>query len=99
VKKPAPIKGATNIAPPWDPTVTSRAELTAIKALTKGKADENQQLLVVEWLARATGVTELEFRPGPDGERATPFASGKRFVGLQFFQLAKTVLASPTAAP
>lgn len=85
------IKGNVNLTAPWTPTELTPAEHHAIKALTKGKATEHQQGLVVEWLARATGVTDLEFRP--DGERASNFASGKRFVGLQFFQLAKAFLA------
>jgi hypothetical protein len=93
------VKGETNLAAPWTPTETTPAEIGAIKALVEGKADERQQLLLVEWLARASGVTELEFRPGPEGERASAFAGGKRFVGQQFFQLAKTSLARSTAAP
>jgi hypothetical protein len=95
VKKQVRVKGQTDIAPPWEPAEATLAEINAIKALIVGKASEYQQGLIVGWLERATGVTSLEFRP--DSDRASSFASGKRFVGLQFFQLAKAVLAQPAA--
>lgn len=97
--KQSRVKGATNLASPLDPTETSPAEMHAIKALFIGKATDTQQQLFVGWLTRATGVTDLEFRPGADGERLTAVAAGKRFVGLQFFQLAKAILATSNAAP
>jgi hypothetical protein len=99
VTKATRIKGATNLASPLDPADTTPAELHAIKALVIGKATDAQQHLFVGWLAKATGVTELEFRAGPDGVHLSAFAGGKRFVGLQFFQLAKAILAPPNAAP
>ena len=79
------------LPPAWTPTVTLHDELTAIKAIVAGKATDTQQAAFVGWLAKATGVTELEFRPS--GERESAFAAGKRFVGLQFFSLAKTDVA------
>jgi hypothetical protein len=93
------VKAATNLTDPWQPIEPTLAEVHAIKALVAGKATEHQQSLVVEWIAKATAVTSLEFRPGPDGDRASAFAAGKRFVGLQFFQLAKAILSSTNAAP
>jgi hypothetical protein len=93
------VKAEVNLAAPWTPNEPTLPEIHAIKALVQGKASDHQQGLVVEWIARATGVTELEFRPGPDGDRASAFAGGKRFIGLQFFQTAKANLAKPTAAP
>jgi hypothetical protein len=84
------IVGKTNTAPPWEPTPVDPAEVYAIQALVRGQATEDQQLALVKWIERATGVSELEFRPG--GERETNFAAGKRFVGLQFFTLAKTAI-------
>lgn len=76
----------TTIPPAWEPTVTTPAEVTAIKALLIGKASETQQRVFVEWLARATEVEASEFRPS--GDRESVFAGGKRFVGRQFFSLA-----------
>jgi hypothetical protein len=84
------LVGKTNTGAPWEPTPVDPAEVRAIKAMCRGEATEAQQLLIVKWVERATGVSELEFRP--DGERASNFAAGKRFVGLQFFTLAKSAL-------
>lgn len=85
------IKGAADTRAPWDPVETDMAELGAIKALMAGTASEYQQGLIVKWLQRATAVGEMSYRPSSDRDSA--FAEGKRFVGLQFFTLAKT--ASP----
>lgn len=87
------LVGETNIAPPWKPTPVDSAEVHAIQAVVRGEATDAQQRLLVKWLERATGVSELEFRPG--GERESNFAAGKRFVGLQFFTLAKTTIPDP----
>lgn len=62
-----------------------KAEVIAIKALKEGVANEHQQQLalraIVEKIAR---VHDMSFRPGgSDGERATAFAEGKRYVGAQ----------------
>lgn len=83
------IKGVANTAPPWEPVECDVPDLAAIHALTRGEADRDQQIRFVEWLARATGVSESEFRLD---DRAHVFASGKRFVGLQFFSLAKSYI-------
>lgn len=88
------IKGQADVSPPWTPAETSPDELVAIRMLVGGKASEEQQRAVVRWIARATAVGDMTFRPGgDDGRRASDFAEGKRFVGLQFFTLAKTMLA------
>lgn len=59
----------------------------AVRALSEGKATDAQQKVVWEWMMYLTGAGErwqdLSFRYGPDGSRATDFAEGKRFVGLQ----------------
>lgn len=87
------VAGKTKVLPPWEPCPVEPADITAIRALRDGKATPDQQHRFVEWLSRATGIGELEFRPA--GERESNFASGKRFVGMQFFQLAKTFLKDP----
>lgn len=99
--RPTKIKGRASLPEPWEPVEVDKADISAIKAVYAGTADEHQQRRLVDWLMRATGINEMEFRPGPDGERATAFAGGKRFVGQQFFTLAKAVLSasSSNAAP
>ena len=67
-------------------------EVQAIKALTRGEATVDQQFAVVKWLEKATAVTEMSYRPS---DRDTAFAEGKRFVGLQFFSLAKAIIPDP----
>lgn len=92
------IKGQADTSSPWNITETSPTELAAIRALVAGNASEDQQRGFVKWLARATAVGDMSFRPGgDDGRRASDFAEGKRFVGLQFFTLAKTVARDPNS--
>jgi hypothetical protein len=80
------LEGTTKLPPPWQPTVAEPADAHAIRALMAGTATAEQQGRVVRWLHAATGLGELEFRP--ESERASAFASGKRFVGIQFWGLA-----------
>ena len=95
------IKGAVSVAQPWDIPEYDPADIGAIKALIAGVATEQQQMRLVRWIERATSVGEMSFRPGADGARESAFAEGKRFVGLQFFTLAKAVMpaSSSNAAP
>jgi hypothetical protein len=65
---------------PWEPPALSKSEAYAIKAFASGTANEGQQKTAWDFIMRLTGVRDLEFRPD---ERASVFASGKRFVGLQ----------------
>lgn len=83
------LRGKTDTSLPWEPRTYEVADLAAIHALTRGEADAAQQHRFVEWLAKATGVGEMEFRPD---DRASAFAGGMRFVGLQFFSLAKSYI-------
>ena len=66
----------------YDPEV-----VYALRAMHDGAALPHQQKLAWEWLMYVTaagdGFADLSFRPGPDGQRETDFAEGKRFVGLQ----------------
>jgi hypothetical protein len=87
------LQGRTNTAPPWEPAETDYAEVSAIQALIRGDASHDQQLVLVRWIEKATACDELEFRAS--GERESNFAAGKRFVGLQFFTLGKTILPDP----
>jgi hypothetical protein len=66
---------------PYDP---DGADTMAIKALATGTANEGQQRRALKWIIEAAcGTYDLSFRPGPDGERETAFAEGKRHIGLQ----------------
>lgn len=75
-------------AQPWEPGDYDEEVVYAVRAFFKGDALPHQQLVVRDWLMYLTGASEgfadLSFRPGADGgQRATDFAEGKRFVGLQ----------------
>jgi hypothetical protein len=70
---------------PWTPYTPTKAEVYAVKAVLSHKADEEQQRIFVGFLNRITGIGDLEFRP--EGDRATVFASGKRFVGMQVHKI------------
>lgn len=72
---------------PWAPPDRDDAVIWATLAFKQGKASESQQALLWEWFMYTTGASDayadLSFRPGEEGRRATDFAEGKRFVGLQ----------------
>lgn len=77
---------------PYDP---DGADTMAIKALAAGKASEGQQKRALDWIIKTLcGTYDLSFRPGPDGERDTAFAEGKRHVGLQLVK--HTLMPVPT---
>jgi len=71
---------------PWTPYIPSKSEAFAVKAVVSGKADEEQQKVFMAFFNRLSGVGDLEFRP--ESERASAFASGKRFVGMQLHRIA-----------
>lgn len=81
------VKGRADISLPYELAPIEPAELTAIHALVEGTATPEQQGRFVQWFIKATGVDQMTYRPD---DRDTAFAEGKRFVGLQFFTLAKT---------
>lgn len=67
---------------PWEPPVPTRLQVAALKAFQLGKANEGQQTAAWDYIMALSGVREMEFRPGGvEGQRASDFASGKRFVG------------------
>ena len=69
------------------PTYT-KSDVYAFQALAQGNASEGQQKRALMWIFdQATKVDDLSFRPGPGGDRATVFAEGRRFVGLQIAKL------------
>jgi hypothetical protein len=86
MKKPAPIQ-------PWMPAPYEEADTYAIKALAAGKASEGQQKRALEWIINTLcGTYDLSFRPGPEGDRDTAFAEGRRSVGLQLVKQVNLIL-------
>lgn len=75
---------------PWLPPKWELADAAAIQALVQGAATADQQQRAVAYIVNALCATyDLSFRPGPDGERDTAFAEGRRFVGLELVKLTK----------
>jgi len=74
---------------PWHPARYEDADIYAVQALAGGTANSGQQKRALEWiLIDLCGVRDLSFRTGAEeGRRATDFAEGKRFVGLQIAKL------------
>ena len=83
------LQGKENTTAPWDIPPVSYTEAQAIQALAQGKANQDQQLAFIKWLEKFTAVGEMTYRQNP-GDAA--FAEGKRWVGRQFFSLAKAHL-------
>jgi hypothetical protein len=82
---------------PWLPSDYSDDVVMAVRQLADGKANEAQQKLAWRWLMYVTAASDefqdLSFRPGgEDGRRATDFADGKRFVGMQVKKLLRPEL-------
>lgn len=73
---------------PWKPPSFEPADAAAFQALQRGSATSDQQKRALDWLIKqACAAYDLSYRPGPDGERETAFAEGKRFVALQVVKL------------
>lgn len=63
-------------------------EVSAMQALQRGEASPHQQQAVLRWIIeQAAGTYDLSF--SPESDRATAFAEGRRFVGLQCVKLLK----------
>lgn len=104
-------KSWTPKATPWMPHDYDDDVIMAVRQFSEGKANAGQQKLAWDWLMYVTACTEeyadLSFRPGEEGRRATDFAEGKRFVGLQVRKMlhpalnpeAKVEVPEPVARP
>ncbi len=77
------------VKPAHAPAEFVAADLYAVRAVYEGTANEGQQRRAFEWILRhACGIYDLSYRPGGDeGGRATDFAEGRRFAGLQIAKL------------
>lgn len=70
---------------PWQAPSLDPAIGGALRAMHEGNAEPHQQKKLLEWLVNDLCETHgLSFRP--DSDRATAFAEGKRFVGLQIIK-------------
>lgn len=90
MKQPADLARFEPWRPHMLPAEEERRVLNAVRALWTGNASQSQQVLLADWLQQITGTglhENLSFRPGPEGQRATDFAEGKRWVGLQILKM------------
>lgn len=73
------------ILEPWMPVAYDEATVMAIRSFASGTANAGQQQAAYDWIVGiASGVNEMTFHPGgQEGDRASAFAEGRRFVGNQ----------------
>ena len=76
---------------PWQPARCTKADISAIKALSNGTANPEQQVRALKWIVEdAAMYYDLSYSPGgEDGRRDTDFAEGRRYVGGQIVKLTK----------
>jgi hypothetical protein len=76
---------------PWQSPRLDDAVIFALQAVAKGIANDEQQRRAYEYVVRVLCETDrMTFWPGgDDGRRATDFAEGKRWVGLQLRRIEK----------
>lgn len=88
---PAPKKKSPYApqAKAYVPAGYTKPDVYAIKALQNGIATPEQQKAALWWIINICADTYgMSFRPGgPEGQRETDFAEGKRFVGNQIVKL------------
>jgi len=76
---------------PWQMPQIEDADIFALQAMATGTANAGQQQRAYEYVVRALCETDrMSFWPGgEDGKRATDFAEGKRWVGVQLRRIEK----------
>lgn len=88
---------------PWQPHDYDEATVYALRAFASGEANAYQQKLVWDYVMYLTAASpefaDLAFRPGADGQRATDFALGKNFIGLQLRKLLREELTPEADQP
>lgn len=73
---------------PYNPPSWELADAGAFRAVAKGEANPDQQKRMMDFLIKELCRTyDVSFCPGPDGDRETAMAEGRRFVGLQVVKL------------
>ena len=82
-----------NKTDPWMPPAYTDRDVGAIQALVRGDADGPTQQHALRYIVETMCLCyDVSFRP--ESDRATCFAEGKRFVGLQLVKMAKLNLAA-----
>jgi hypothetical protein len=76
---------------PWQSPHLEDADIFALQAVAKGIANDAQQKRAFDYVVRVLCETDrMTFWPGgEDGRRATDFAEGKRWVGVQLRRVEK----------
>lgn len=75
---------------PWELRGLEAADIFALQALAKGNANAGQQQRALDVIQnKISRHRRMSFFPGADGQRATDFAEGKRFVGDQIERFLK----------
>lgn len=76
-----PPRRSTVPQPPWLPAPFDLADAHAVRAVTAGVADADQQRRAMKWIIERCAATyqDTHFPTGRD----TTFANGRRFVGLR----------------
>ncbi len=89
MKAPRRFREKSQASTPWQLPPIENADIFALQAVSRGTANEGQQRRAWAYIVRALCDTDRmtlwcggELR-GDDGRRATDFAEGKRWVGLQ----------------
>lgn len=74
----------------YSPVPIDKTTAIALQAIMQGKANAVQQQRVMSWIIfDVSNYYDLSWRPGPDGDRETSFAEGRRFVGAQIIKCSK----------
>jgi len=78
-----------------------RSEVAALKALAKGEARPDQQIIAAETiLNKFCRLNDLDWFPDDfGGERESSFAAGRRFVGLLFSKVITQSFEALTGKP
>jgi hypothetical protein len=86
-----PPRAKTQADRPWQMPRLEDADIFAVQAVAQGIANDAQQKRAYDYVVRALCETDrMTFWPGAeDGRRATDFAEGKRWIGLQLRRIEK----------
>jgi hypothetical protein len=84
---------ATKPREPWHPAPWTVADVSAMQALARGEANDQQQRRAFKWIVESAAMTyDQSFVPGQADVSA--FIEGKRSVGNQVVKLLKLDLAN-----